>query len=253
MRAFCFVRLGDAQQPSPIASPTKHVPIALPARALQGWDPETYANFRRRCQEVADKSEADAPMDSSDYGYADACTKEGAYFHPVKYRPAPSVATTVVATPGPDGHIPLDIPLKPPSGSPYEKIPEFYARQRAICQEIVDQQFLHQAVDRESLMDCGRMRMTLRAHSKGDGHVPLDIPVSPPPGSLDPRVWANMRKECQIVADKQAAHQPVDLEQVKDCGQMRMTVHAYSHPASPGPSTSPSNLPLPTPTQGIRD
>jgi hypothetical protein len=162
------------------------VPIALPEKAPPGWDRQGWVDFRRRCQEVADKSEADAAMDSSDYGYADACTKQGAYFHPVKHRPAPSAATTVVATPGPDGHIPLDIPVKPPSGSPYEKIPEFYARQRAICQEIAERQFLHQAVDRESLLDCGRMRMTLRTYSKGASPTPLASPAGTPLPTVTP-------------------------------------------------------------------
>jgi hypothetical protein len=177
-----LVAIGIAQEPTPQLSSIKHIPIALPEQVPFGWDPVTYANFRRRCQEVADLSAANLPMGSGDYGYAEACTERGAFFHPVKLLPKPTPLTpTPVVTPGPDGHI------------------------------------------------------------------PLDIPVSPPPGSgRNPEEWTNWRKECQIVADKQAAHQPVDRDQVMDCGRMRMVVREYSQPASPVPATSPSNLSLPT-------
>jgi hypothetical protein len=127
-----LVAIGRAWQPTPSVSPTKHVPIAMPEQAPPGYDPQGYADFRRRCQEVADMSAANLPMGSGDYGYAEACTERGAFFHRVKLLPKPApLAPTPVVTPGPDGH------------------------------------------------------------------VPLDIPVSPPLGSLDPGVWANMRKECR--------------------------------------------------------
>jgi hypothetical protein len=128
------VGLGVAQEPSSTASPGAYVPIALPTEAPSGWVPETWTNFRRRCQEVADMSAGNLPMGSGDYGYAAACTKQGAYFHPVEQRPPiPLVATP---TPGPNGHMPLSIPLSPPLGSGWS--PDLWARQRAQCQQLAD-------------------------------------------------------------------------------------------------------------------
>ena len=118
-----LVAIGIAQEPTPQLSSIKHIPIALPEQVPFGWDPVTYANFRRRCQEVADISAANLPMGSGDYGYAEACAERGAFFHPVKLLPKPSpigLAATPIATPGPDGHVPMpwDLPKEPLKGSP---------------------------------------------------------------------------------------------------------------------------------------
>lgn len=163
-----------AQTPVPRASGS-HVPIALPMEAPPDWDPETWKNFRRRCQEVADMSARNQPMGSGDYGYADACTKEGAYFSPVKQRPpVPPRPATPMPTPGPGGHVPLDIPVNPPSESPYSREPQTWAMMRANCQKVADRLYYKQPVDREAAMDCGRMRMTVKAYSN-----PVSAPQPP--------------------------------------------------------------------------
>jgi hypothetical protein len=150
--SFCFathmVSGVRAQESTPSPSPTHHVPIALPTEVPPGSDPETYAHFRQRCQDVADLSAANLPMGSGDYGYADACTKEGAFYYPVKRLPRSPVHPTPVLTPGPDGHVPLDIPVNPPQGSIYNRMPrEVWARTRAMCQVIADKQAAHQPLD----------------------------------------------------------------------------------------------------------
>ncbi len=183
---FAIATVVAAQQPSSSPSPIKHVPIALPEKAPSDWDPETWRNFRRRCQEVADMSAANLPMGSGDYGYADACTKEGAYYHPVKRRPVPVVAPTVAASPGPDGHIPLDIPTEPPKGSPYEANPSLWARMRSNCQEVADRLYAHEPVDHEEWLECGRMRMTVRAYNGTAPSVSPPAPVSSPIVTVTP-------------------------------------------------------------------
>ena len=184
-----LVAIGIAQEPTPQLSSIKHIPIALPEQVPFGWDPVTYANFRRRCQEVADISAANLPMGSGDYGYAEACTERGAFFHPVKLLPKPSpigLAATPIATPGPDGHVPMpwDLPKEPLKGMPY-----------------------------------------------------------------DLQTWRNMRSECQAIADKSYAHQPVDNEAIKDCGRLQAGVRAYSKGVVSPPAASPSGKPFDTPRQ----
>ncbi|MGH7879774.1 MAG: hypothetical protein ACREQD_09800, partial [Candidatus Binataceae bacterium] len=142
-----FAAGGAAQQPTLGPAPTTHVPIALPIEAPSGFDPVAWATFRQRCQEVADMSAANLPMGSGDYGYADACTKQGAYFHPVKQRPKPPAVPTVTVTPGPDGHIPLDLPSSPPPRSSYYRQPDVWARILRMCQEVADRQYQNQPVD----------------------------------------------------------------------------------------------------------
>lgn len=92
-----------------------------------------------------------------------------------------------------------------------------------------------------------------------DGHVALDIPKEPPRGSPfqhDPVGWANMRAMCQIVADKQFAHQPFEKDDLLACGRMRMTVRTYSKPRrSPSQANEAARpiqtpIPLPTPLEG---
>jgi hypothetical protein len=80
-------------------------------------------------------SAANLPTGSGDYGYADACTKQGAYYHPVKQRPPMPLEPT--PTPGRDGHVPLSIPVNPPPGEDSK----LWAAERADCQEIADDAF----------------------------------------------------------------------------------------------------------------
>jgi len=102
--ALLMIVLARAQEPSPGGAPTIHVPIKLPTAAPSGWPAELWEKYHKRCQEVADLSAANPPMDSSDCGFADWCTKQGAFYSPVKQRPI--ITPTAVVTPGPDGHIP---------------------------------------------------------------------------------------------------------------------------------------------------
>jgi hypothetical protein len=172
-----LVQIVGGQGPTPEASPTTHVPIALPVQVPSGWDLVTYANFRRRCQEVADMSAANLPMGTGDDAYADACTKKGAFYHPVKRLPKPTpmaLAPTPIATPGPDGHVPLpwDLPKNPPKGTD----PETYANLRAMCQAIADKAYAHQPIDDESIKECGRAVAGLRALSHETVAQPLASP-----------------------------------------------------------------------------
>ncbi len=89
-----------------------------------------------------------------------------------------------------------------------------------------------------------------------NGHVHVNLPAEPPPGMhIDPRLYARERAMCQMIADKQYFKQPVDWEQLGDCGRLRITVWVYSQPRPlaetnqppQGMIVSPSPTPLPTP------
>ncbi len=172
-----------AQTPVPHASGSiAHVPIALPIKAPPDWDPETWTNFRRRCQEVADMSAANQPMGSGDYGYSDACTKEGAYYWPVKQRPRTQAhATTPMPTPGPDGHIPLGLPLTLPPGSPFESAPAEWRLMLAACQRIADARAVHEPINDSDWHACGTLRNTVRVYNR-----PLPPVESSPAGNAAP-------------------------------------------------------------------
>lgn len=172
-----------AQTPVPHAS-GGHVPIALPISAPSGWDPETWANFRRRCQEVADMSAANQPMGSGDYGYADACTKEGAYYWPVKQRPRVSARpTTPMPTPGPDGHVPLGLPLTPPHGSPFERAPVQWSLLLAACQRVADARAAHKPIGDSDWHVCGTLRNAVRVYGRPlppvESSTPSNVAPSP--------------------------------------------------------------------------
>ncbi|HLW69149.1 MAG TPA: hypothetical protein VKS22_00860 [Candidatus Binataceae bacterium] len=139
--ALLTIVLARAQEPSPSGAPTVHVPIKWPAAAPSGWPAELWEKYHKRCQEVADLSAANAPMDSSDYGFAGWCTKQGVYYSPVKQLPRAVITPTPVVTPGPDGHIPISLPESLPPEVNMQ--PDQWVRVRAECQRIADANYQH--------------------------------------------------------------------------------------------------------------
>jgi hypothetical protein len=81
-----------------------------------------------------------------------------------------------------------------------------------------------------------------------DGHVPMpwDLPKEPPIGT-NAEQYANLRTMCQAIADKAYAHQPVDIEAIKECGGAVAGLRALSHETVAQPPASPGRSPLPTP------
>jgi hypothetical protein len=83
---------------------------------------------------------------------------------------------TPVVTPGPDGHIPLDIPLRPPPGSPYENDQQGWINMRNDCQRVEDSIYAHQPLGPEEWRVCTTLRMTVRDYGKP---TPATSPTSP--------------------------------------------------------------------------
>lgn len=78
-------------------------------------------------------------------------------------------------------------------------------------------------------------------------HVPLTMPVNPPPG-WDPQYWATLRAECQEIADKVQSHIPLSSTE-DDIGHACMSAGGVPNnaPAPPPGSPIPGQMPIPTP------
>ena len=129
-------------------------------------------------------SAATLPMGSGDYAYADACTKQGAYYHPVRQLPRkPPAKAAVIATPGPDGHIPLgDVPLTPPPALNMDQ--RDWTNLRNTCQHYLDESYAGKRVDLHEGYACTSVRMATRVY----GHLASPMPSSSPAGSPLPMV-----------------------------------------------------------------
>jgi hypothetical protein len=79
---------------------------------------------------------------------------------------SPRAIPTPFGTPDANGHINVNLPVTPPKGSPYERNPGFYARERAMCQMVADKQYAREAVDHEQALECGRLRYEIWVYSK---------------------------------------------------------------------------------------
>jgi hypothetical protein len=137
-------------------------------------------------------SAANLPMGSGDYAYAEACTKREAFLSPVKQLPKPSpIAPTPIATPGPDGHVPMPwgLPKEPPTGTNAEQ----YENLRTMCQAIADKSYAHQPVDIEGIKECGGAVTALRALKReavpqppaSSRRSPLPTPIPTPAGASE--------------------------------------------------------------------
>jgi hypothetical protein len=84
-----------------------------------------------------------------------------------------------------------------------------------------------------------------------DGHVPLGIPVNPPGGG-DSQQWARQRAQCQEIAYKIAAHQPVDPDTFMAMREVCASMGSPP-PASPVPEVPPpanqTSIPMVTPPE----
>jgi hypothetical protein len=61
------------QSQQPAATPTVHAHILLPVNPPVGWAAKGWADFRQRCQEIANKSQSNIPLTREQFETADVC------------------------------------------------------------------------------------------------------------------------------------------------------------------------------------
>lgn len=85
----------NAQQPTPLP----HVHIAIPVTPPPGWVPKQWADFRARCQEIADKTAAHRPFTRDDWGIASICGSSAVQPPPPDVPPMTSGTSAPMMTP----------------------------------------------------------------------------------------------------------------------------------------------------------